>query len=105
MQDVHFTEQGASLSYGGFYRGFGVSLGIQLFFSSYLAWYLGDLARNSPGTLGLLGWVFCAAQLVGLAINWRSFAPPAVIPGLILTLCLAWAAWLAGKSVGVPISR
>jgi hypothetical protein len=34
MQDVHFTEKGASLSYGGFLRGFTISLGVQLFFSS-----------------------------------------------------------------------
>jgi hypothetical protein len=105
MQDVHFREQGTTLSYGGFYRGFGVSVGIQLFFSAYLAWYLGNVARNAPGTVGLLGWVFCSAQLVGLAITWRSFAPPAAIFGLLLSLCLACAAWLAGKSVGVPIPR
>jgi hypothetical protein len=105
MQEVHFREHGANLSYGEFYRGFGVSLGIQLFFSSYLAWYMGDVARNAPGTLGLLGWVFCAAQLVGLAMNFKSFAPPAAIFGLLLSLCLGWAAWLAGKSVGVPTPR
>lgn len=99
MQDVHFTEHGASLSYGGFYSGFGVSAGIQLFFSSYLAWYLGDLARKAPGNSGLIGWVFCAVQLVGLAINYRSFAPPATIFGLVLALCLGWAAWLARKNV------
>ena len=102
MQDVHFTEHGASLSYGGFYSGFGVSAGIQLFFSSYLAWYLGGVARKAPGTLDLIGWVFCAAQLVGLVINYRSFAPPATIFGLVLALCLGWAAWLARKNVAVP---
>jgi hypothetical protein len=103
MQDVHFTAQGTPLTYGGFYRGFGVSVGIQLFFSSYLAWYLGNLSRNAPAAMGSIGWVFCAAQLVGLAINWKSFAPSAIIPGLLLSSCLAWAAWLAGKSDGMPI--
>ncbi len=105
MQEVHFTEQGASLSYGGFLRGFSVSLGIQLFFSSYLAWHLGNVAKNAPETLGLIGWVFCAVQLVGLAFNYRLFAPPATIPGLVLSLCLGWAAWLAGKNVGVHVPR
>jgi hypothetical protein len=105
MQDVHFVEQGASLSYGGFYRGFGVSIGIQLFFSSYFAWYLGNVSRVAPGTMGSIGWVFCAAQLVGLALNWKSFAPSAIIPGLVLSSLLAWAAWLAGRSVGVSIPR
>lgn len=95
MQDVHFTEKGASLSYGGFFRGFTISLGIQLFFSSYLAWHLGNVAKNAPETLGLIGWVFCAVQLVGLAFNYKLFAPPAIVPGLVLSLCLGWAAWLA----------
>jgi len=75
----------ASLTYGGFYRGFGLSVGIQLFFSSYLAWYLGSLSRNAPAAMGSIGWVFFAAQLVGLAINWKSFAPSAIIPGPLLS--------------------
>jgi hypothetical protein len=105
MQEVHFTELGARLSYWGFLRGFSVSLGIQLFFSSYLAWHLGEVAKSAPQTLGVIGWVFCAVQLVGLAYNYKLFAPPATIPGLVLSLCLGWAAWLAEKSVGVHASR
>jgi hypothetical protein len=105
MQDVHFTEKGASLSYGGFFRGFTISLGIQLFFSSYLAWHLGNVAKSAPETLGLIGWVFCAAQLVGLAFNYRLFAPPAIIPGLVLAVCLGWAAFLAGRNIAVHVSR
>jgi hypothetical protein len=105
MQDVHFTEKGASLSYGGFFRGFTISLGIQLFFSSYLAWHLGNVAKSAPETLGLIGWVFCAAQLVGLAFNYRLFAPPAIIPGLVLAVCLGWAAFLAGRNIAVHVPR
>jgi len=103
MQDVHFTEQGASLSYWGFFRGFTISLGIQLFFSSYLAWHLGNVAKYAPETLGLIGWVFCAVQLVGLAFNYKLFAPSAVIPGLVLSVCLGWAAWLAEKNMEVHV--
>jgi hypothetical protein len=105
MRDVHFTEQGATLSYGGFLRGFSISLGIQIFFSSYLAWHLGNVAKSSPEALGLVGWVFCAVQLIGLAFNYKLFAPSAIIPGLVLSLCLGWAAWLAGRSVTVPVLR
>lgn len=105
MQDVHFTEKGASLSYGGFFRGFTISLGIQLFFSSYLAWHLGNVAKSAPETLGLIGWVFCAAQLVGLAFNYRLFAPPAIIPGLVLAVCLGWAAFLAGRNIAVHVPQ
>ena len=105
MRNVHFTAQGASLSYWGFFRGFSVALGIQLFFSSYLAWHLGNIAKNAAETLGLIGWVFCAVQLVGLAINYKLFAPGATIPGLVLAVVLGWAAWLAGKNVVVHVRR
>jgi hypothetical protein len=57
MQDVHFTEHGASLSYGGFYSGFGVSAGIQLFFSSYLA--TGDHLRPCIVVLFGMGCLAC----------------------------------------------
>ena len=103
MQDVHFTEHGASLSYAGFLRGFAISLGIQLFFSAYLAWYLGDLAKSAPASMGLIGWVFCAVQLIGLAFNYKLFAPPAIVPGLLLSVLLGWAAWLTGRNVVVHL--
>lgn len=105
MRDVYFTAQGASLSYWGFFRGFSVALGIQLFFSSYLAWHLGNVAKNTPETLGLIGWVFCAVQLVGLAFNYKLFAPGATLPGLVLALLLGFAAWLAGKNIVVHVPR
>jgi hypothetical protein len=105
MRDVHFTAQGASLSYWGFFRGFSVALGIQLFFSSYLAWHLGNVAKDAPETLGLIGWVFCAVQLVGLAFNYRSFAPGAIIPGLVLAALLGWAAWLAVKNAAEHVPQ
>ena len=101
MQDVHFTEQGTSLSYWGFFRGFTISLGIQLFFSAYLAWYLGDMAKSAPSNIGLIGWVFCAVQLIGLAFNYKLFAPPAIMPGVVLAALLGLAAWLAGRNVVV----
>jgi hypothetical protein len=105
MQDVHFTAQGANLTYWGFVRGFSIALGIQLFFSSYLAWHLGNVANNAPETLGLIGWVFCAVQLVGLAFNYKLFAPGATIPGLVLAVLLGWASWLAGKNLAVHLPR
>jgi len=105
MQEVYFTEHGASLSYWGFFRGFSISLGIQLFFSAYLAWHLGYVAKNAPEAMGLIGWVFCAVQLIGLTFNYKLFAPPATIPGLVLSVLLGWAAWLAGKNIAVQVPQ
>jgi hypothetical protein len=38
MQNVHFQIRGVTLSYGGFYMGFGLTISAYLFFSSILAW-------------------------------------------------------------------
>ncbi len=65
MNNVHFHVSGSSFSYGGFYRGFGLSITVQLLFSAFLAWHLGTLARSNPQAIGLLGWVFMIVQVAG----------------------------------------
>jgi hypothetical protein len=45
---------------------FGVSAGIQLFFSSYLAWYLGKLSRNAPA-----GSLDTRAAILAVIVNFN----------------------------------
>ena len=58
MNEVHFQVKGATWSYGGFYRGFGLFVTAYLLFSAFLAWYLGALAGTDARVIGALGWVF-----------------------------------------------
>jgi hypothetical protein len=94
MNNVHFQLDGASFSYGAFYRGFGLSCTVSMLFSAFLAWHLGGLAEKLPQAIGALGWVFCAVQVAGLVLSliYFSLAPAAF--SAIVVICLGWAAWL-----------
>ena len=45
MNTVHFEVGGRSFTYGGFYRGFGLSCTVSMILSAFLSWHLGELAR------------------------------------------------------------
>jgi len=52
MSNVHFQVRNNSLSYGGFYRGFGLFVTAYLLFSAFLAWQLGSLVVTYPREIG-----------------------------------------------------
>jgi hypothetical protein len=97
MNTVHFALGSRSFSYGGFYRGFGLSCTVSMVLSAFLSWHLGDLARSAPGAIGALGWVFFVAQLAGVALSFLYFGlPPMVLSALVAAL-VGSAAFLAGR--------
>jgi hypothetical protein len=93
MNKVHFEVGGASFSYGGFYRGFGLSITEYLIFSAFLAWHLGKTAAAYPAAVGMLGWIFFAVQIAGLALSLKYFSLPPAILSALVAICLGWAAW------------
>jgi len=97
MDNVHFSMDGKSLSYGGFYRGFGIFCTAYLLFLAFLSWHMGAMARNTPQAIGPLGWVFFGLQVVGIALSWTYFVLPPTIFSAVLAILTGWAAWLAGK--------
>lgn len=92
MDNVHFTASGSTLSYGGFYRGFGLSITVNTLFMALLAWHLGTLARTAPRMIGVLGWGFFAAQLAGVALSFKYFAGVPAALSSVLAICVGWAA-------------
>jgi hypothetical protein len=96
MNSVHFQVRGESFSYGGFYRGFGLSITVTLLFSAFLAWYLGTLAGSNPQAIGWLGWAFTLVQVISIVLSWKYFATGPVIFAAVVAICLGWAAWLVG---------
>ena len=69
MNTVTFEESGRSYTYGAFYRGFGLSITFSMILSAFLAWHLGELARNAPASIGMIGWVFFAVQAAGIVLS------------------------------------
>jgi hypothetical protein len=82
------------LTYGGFYRGFGLFCTVYLAFFAYLAWHLGSMAKVAPQSIGNLGWAFFAVQLASIALSWIYFLPPPIILSTLAAICTGWAAWL-----------
>jgi hypothetical protein len=91
MNNVHFQVGRASLSYGGFYLGFGLFATVYLLLGAVLAWRLGAMARDNPQAIGPLGWALFAVQLVSLVLSWLYFLPPPVILSALIAVCVGWA--------------
>ncbi len=93
MNNVHFQVKGSTFSYGGFYRGFGLSITVNTLFLSFLSWCLGALAGSNPRASATLGWALCALHLVsvGLSVIYFSAVPAAL--SALLAVCFGWAAY------------
>jgi hypothetical protein len=94
MNNVFFVVGSKRFSYGGFYKGFGLFITVDLLFSAFLAWHLGGLAGRAPEAIGALGWAFCAVQAASLVLSWLYFFPVTAAFSAVVVLCLGWAAWL-----------
>src|SRR5260370_28104788 len=92
MNNVHFQVRGSSFSYGGFYRGFGLTITVYLLFSAFLAWHLGTLASGNPQAIGLLGWVFMAVQVASVVLSWKYFSAAPAMLSAILAVFPGWGA-------------
>jgi hypothetical protein len=95
MDTVHFVVDGRSYTYGGFYRGFGLSCTVSMIFSAFLCWHLAGLARSNPASIGALGWVLFGIQLAGVALSFIYFGPPPMVLSALLAVVLGCAAWMA----------
>jgi hypothetical protein len=98
MDNVRFHLGSKSYSYGDFYRGFGLFCTAYLLFAAFLAWHLGGMARNTPQSIGALGWVFFGLQVAGIVLSWRYFILPPIIFSAVLSILTGWAAWLVGAT-------
>lgn len=98
MNNVHFQVNGASYSYGNFYKGLALSITAYLLFLAFLSWHLGGMAAKRPEAIGTLGWLFCALHVATLVVAWIYIAAaPALSSGLV-GACLGLAAWKAQKA-------
>jgi hypothetical protein len=95
MNTVHFQARGETFSYGGWYKGFGLSITVSNLLQAVLAWHLAELvARSLEDAASALAWTFFAAQLGGLVLSWIWFGPVPVVLSAFTAVCLGSAAWL-----------
>lgn len=94
MGDVVFKVGGTDVSYGGFYRGFGLSCTISMLFSAILCWQLGALATVHPRAIAGIAWSLFGVQVVGVVLSVKYFGLPPAIFSAALTALLGWTAFL-----------
>ena len=98
MSNVHFQVGGKIFSYGGFYRGFGLSATISMLFEGFVCWVLGSLARRHPREIAPIGWALVMQQVAGMVLSLMYFGVPPTIFSAVLTVCIVVATSLAAKS-------
>jgi hypothetical protein len=102
MRSIHFDVQGSNRSYWDLFVAAGLSVGVFYFFSAILAWQLGGLP---PATLALMRaatWAFALCFAAIAVVSWRYLFIMPLAFSILITLCLAIAAWLSGKPVSLP---
>jgi hypothetical protein len=83
MNSVHFSEAGSMFSYGGFYKGFGLSISVTQVFIAWLTWMLASMAKRGNNDARTIVWGLFVVQCVGFALALVYFAvPPAVLSAL-----------------------
>lgn len=95
MNNVHFEAQGKIYSYGGWYRGFGLTATFAMLFEAFLAWHLGTMARRGSPDVKVLGRGFFVWQLPNLVLAYLFFGMIPMIFALAATVLVAVATWSA----------
>ena len=97
MQSIHFDAGGVNRSYWDFFLAAGYSMDVFFLFSAVLAWELGRQPAETLARMRGITWAFalCYAAITALSCIYL-FLPPVIFTGVI-TVCLAFAAWLSSK--------
>jgi hypothetical protein len=93
MGDVVFKVGGSELSYGAFYRGFGLTCTVSMLFSAILCWQLGGLATLYPQAIAGVAWSLFGVQVVGVVLSVKYFGLPPAIFAVALTALLGGASF------------
>ena len=102
MRSIHFDVQGSNRTYWELFLAAGFSVGVFYLFAAVLAWQLGSLP---PATLALLrgtAWAFALCFAAITVVSWRYLFILPIAFSVVITLCLAAAAWLSAKQVSTP---
>lgn len=92
MNNVRFSAAGTSVSYGDFYRGFGLSITAAQLFYAWLAWLLAGMARRDPEGARRIAWSMVVLQLAGLGLSLRYFSTGPALLSVVSALCLGMGA-------------
>ena len=105
MRSIHFDVQGFNRSYWDLFQAAGFSVGVFYLFSAILAWQLGGLPVASLALMRGTLWAFALCFAAITVVSWRYLFILPIAFSIVITICLAVAAWLAAKLVTITPSR
>ena len=105
MRSTHFDIMGSSRTYWDFYVGFGLSVTVLLLLAVVLAWQLGGLPAETLALMRGTAWAFALCFAVITILSWKYFFIIPIVFSIMITLCLAAAAWLSAKQFSTPSLR
>ena len=97
MKGLSFDVLGARRTYWDFFVGFGLFVSVLQLFAAVVAWQLAGLDPPALKRLLLIRWGFALAFAVVAGLSWLYFFPVPLGFSLAITLCLALAAYSAGR--------
>lgn len=105
MRSIHFDVQGFNRTYWDLFVAAGFSVGVLYLFAAILAWQLGGVPAATLALMRGTAWAFalCFAAITLLSLRYLFIIP--IVFSLVITLCLAAAAWLSTRQVSKPPMR
>jgi hypothetical protein len=97
MRSIHFDVQGSSRTYWDLFVAAGFSVGVFYLFAAVLAWQLGGLPAETLAAMRVTAWALalCFAAITVVSCRFLFMVP--IVFSLVITVCLAAAAWLSAK--------
>ncbi len=105
MRFTQFYIMGFSRTYWDFYLGFGLFVSVFLLLAVILAWQLGGLPPESLALMRGTAWAFTLCFAAITVLSWKYFFILPIVFSIVITSCLAVAAWLSAKQVSRPPLR
>jgi hypothetical protein len=96
MKTIHFNANGSDRTYWDFFLGFGFFVTVLLVFASIIAWQFGSLPAETLAAMRISTWGFVICFVVVAYLSWRYFFLVPLVFSIVITLCLAAAAWRSG---------
>jgi hypothetical protein len=105
MRSIHFDVQGFTRTYWDLFVAAGLSVGVFYLFAAILAWQLGGLPEETLALMRGTAWAFALCFAAITVVSWRYLFIIPIAFSIVITLCLAAAAWLSARQVSMPPLR
>lgn len=98
MQNFRFPIMGFTRSYWDFYRGFSITISLDLAILMILAWQVGTISRRSPREAVPLAVTLVIACVANAIVTWQYFFAVPIVMSLVATACAVIALGLLRRS-------